>query len=302
MTTNPILCNDPNCSFRLSSPSMKWSELVSRAPSPSGSSTAMPPIPRGCTALSPHLRTTLASSRPQITTRRFSSTTGKGFLSGLWWALRAAVFNQSIQVSVSVFLFSEMCGDLDNLELGDTVEYTLSKGKGNKVSAEKVTKVAPGTRSFISFIQINKCLEIKCMLNPHFSTSSEWHWWRCWCNSDDGESHPSLTQCGSLPDRISRAYWSHRGRFVPHHCGTNRPARGWRWCQPSFLVVSGGSKGQNYPFGIMGMVNKADCLQKGELVKFQVCTVAQTGQKMACNVVPQRRAMVECVKDQVGTA
>lgn len=86
------------------------------------------------------------------------------------------MFNQSIQVSVSVFLFSEMCGDLDNLELGDTVEYTLSKGKGNKVSAEKVTKVAPGTRSFISFIQINKCLEIKCMLNPHFSTSSEWHW------------------------------------------------------------------------------------------------------------------------------
>lgn len=66
-------------------------------------------------------------------------------------------------------------------------------------------------------------------------------------------------------------------------------------------VVSGGSKGQNYPFGIMGMVNKADCLQKGELVKFQVCTVAQTGQKMACNVVPQRRAMVECVKDQVGS-
>lgn len=47
------------------------------------------------------------------------------------------------------------------------------------------------------------------------------------------------------------------------------------------------------------MANKADCLQKGELVKFQVCTVAQTGQKMACNVVPQRRAMVECVKDQV---
>lgn len=49
----------------------------------------------------------------------------------------------------------------------------------------------------------------------------------------------------------------------------------------------------------MGMANKADCLQKGELVKFQVCTVTQTGQKMACNVVPQRRAMVECVKDQV---
>ena len=39
---------------------------------------------------------------------------------------------------------SELCGDLENLELGDTVEYTLSKGKGNKVSAEKVTKVVAG--------------------------------------------------------------------------------------------------------------------------------------------------------------
>lgn len=47
------------------------------------------------------------------------------------------------------------------------------------------------------------------------------------------------------------------------------------------------------------MANKSDCLQKGEQVKFQVCTITQTGQKMACNVVPQRRAMVECVKDQV---
>lgn len=37
-----------------------------------------------------------------------------------------------------------MCGDVDNIDLGDTVEYTLSKGKGNKISAEKVTKVAAG--------------------------------------------------------------------------------------------------------------------------------------------------------------
>lgn len=39
---------------------------------------------------------------------------------------------------------SEMCGNMDNLDLGDTVEYTLSKGKGNKVSAEKVTRVPHG--------------------------------------------------------------------------------------------------------------------------------------------------------------
>uniref|UniRef100_A0A4W5MNA5 Cold shock domain-containing protein E1 n=1 Tax=Hucho hucho TaxID=62062 RepID=A0A4W5MNA5_9TELE len=110
------------------------------------------------------------------------------------------------------FHYSELCGDMENLELGDTVEYTLSKGKGNKVSAEKVTKVTAGS----------------------------------------------------------------------HQCLCESPL------------------GQNYPFGIMGMTNKADCLQKGELVKFQLCTVAQTGQKMACNVVPQRKALVECVKDQFG--
>lgn len=65
------------------------------------------------------------------------------------------------------------------------------------------------------------------------------------------------------------------------------------------FILLGGGKGPTYPFGIMGMTNKADCLQKGENVKLQVCTVTQTGQKMACNVIPQRRAPVECVKDQV---
>lgn len=70
-----------------------------------------------------------------------------------------------------------MCGDLENLELGDTVEYTLSKGKGNKVSAEKVTKVAAGMRALIpasfnfhnSYLYYLMC-EIHCC--PHFS---EWH-------------------------------------------------------------------------------------------------------------------------------
>ncbi|KAL6086320.1 hypothetical protein STEG23_009728, partial [Scotinomys teguina] len=38
------------------------------------------------------------------------------------------------------FHYSEFSGDVDSLELGDMVEYSLSKGKGNKVSAEKVNK------------------------------------------------------------------------------------------------------------------------------------------------------------------
>lgn len=43
---------------------------------------------------------------------------------------------------------SEMCSSMDNLDLGDTVEYILSKGKGNKVSAEKVTRVPHGMDCF----------------------------------------------------------------------------------------------------------------------------------------------------------
>ncbi|XP_068453125.1 cold shock domain-containing protein E1 isoform X4 [Clinocottus analis] len=143
------------------------------------------------------------------------------------------------------FHYSEMCGDLENLELGDTVEYTLSKGKGNKVSAEKVTKVAA-----VNGISedVGATVMMGKVIRPLRSVD------------------PSQTEYQGLIE----------------------------------ITEEGTTKGQNYPFGIMGMSNKADCLQKGELVKFHVCTVSQTGQKMACNVVPQRKAMVECVKDQFG--
>lgn len=65
------------------------------------------------------------------------------------------------------------------------------------------------------------------------------------------------------------------------------------------LVSPGEMKGEVYPFGIVGMANKGDCLQKGETVKFQLCVLGQNGQTMACNITPFRRATVECVKDQV---
>ncbi|XP_029011480.3 cold shock domain-containing protein E1 isoform X5 [Betta splendens] len=142
------------------------------------------------------------------------------------------------------FHYSEACGDLDNFELGDTVEYTLSKGKGNKVSAEKVTKVAAVNNIAED---ISTTVIMGKVIRPLRSVD------------------PSQTEYQGLIE-----------------------------------LTEEGGKGQTYPFGIMGMSNKADCLQKGELVKFQVCTIAQTGQKMAYNVVPQRRAMVECVKDQFG--
>uniref|UniRef100_A0A8C8CTF9 Cold shock domain-containing protein E1-like n=1 Tax=Oncorhynchus tshawytscha TaxID=74940 RepID=A0A8C8CTF9_ONCTS len=143
------------------------------------------------------------------------------------------------------FHYSELCGDLENLELGDTVEYTLSKGKGNKVSAEKVTKVVA-----VNSVgqDVGETVMLGKVVRPLRSVD------------------PSQTEYQGLIE----------------------------------LLEEDGTKCQNYSFGIVGMANKADCLQKGEMVKFQLCTVAQTGQKMACNVVPQRKALVECVKDQFG--
>ncbi|XP_062855002.1 cold shock domain-containing protein E1 isoform X2 [Trichomycterus rosablanca] len=143
------------------------------------------------------------------------------------------------------FHYSEMCGNIDNLDLGDTVEYTLAKGKGNKISAEKVTKVPPvnGPGEDIgSTVLLGK------VIRPLRSVD------------------PSQTEYQGLIE----------------------------------IVEEGSSKGQNYAFGIVGMTSKRDCLQKGELVQFQLCTVPQTGQRMACNIVPQRRGLVECVKDQFG--
>ncbi|TRY89913.1 hypothetical protein DNTS_020505 [Danionella cerebrum] len=143
------------------------------------------------------------------------------------------------------FHYSEVCGDVDNLNLGDTVEYALSKGKGNKVSAEKVSKVAVvnGVAQDMS-----PTVFLGKVIRPLRSVD------------------PSQTEYQGLIE----------------------------------ITEDGSSKGQTYPFGIVGMANKADCLQKGEMVKFQLCTVTQTGQKMACNIVPQRRALVECVKEQFG--
>lgn len=49
---------------------------------------------------------------------------------------------------------------MDSLELGDTVEYVPSKGKGNKISAEKVTKVAPGRKTFSDSLFLFEIVEI----------------------------------------------------------------------------------------------------------------------------------------------
>uniref|UniRef100_A0A9J7XG03 Cold shock domain containing E1, RNA-binding n=2 Tax=Cyprinus carpio TaxID=7962 RepID=A0A9J7XG03_CYPCA len=163
------------------------------------------------------------------------------------------------------FHYSEVCGDVDNMDLGDTVEYTLSKGKGNKISAEKVTKVAA-----VNGIgeDVSNTVFLGKVVRPLRSVD------------------PSQTDYQGLIELTEEETMN-----SPHFLLTTVI------CSNISLEAS---KDQSYPFGIVGMANKGDCLQKGEMVKFQLCTVSQTGQMMACNIVPQRRALVECVKDQFG--
>uniref|UniRef100_A0A4W3HYP2 Cold shock domain-containing protein E1 n=1 Tax=Callorhinchus milii TaxID=7868 RepID=A0A4W3HYP2_CALMI len=143
------------------------------------------------------------------------------------------------------FHYSEFSGDLDELEVGDVVEYSLSKGKGNKVSADKVAKITT-------------------------------------VNGPSDEIYPTV----------------YLGKVL-------RPLRSVDPQQAEYqglieIVEEGSMKGEVFPFGIVSLANKADCLQKGETIKFQLCTVTQTGQKMGYNATPLRKATVDCVKDQFG--
>uniref|UniRef100_UPI00398EC2EF cold shock domain-containing protein E1 isoform X4 n=1 Tax=Pristiophorus japonicus TaxID=55135 RepID=UPI00398EC2EF len=143
------------------------------------------------------------------------------------------------------FHYSEFSGDVDELDVGDVVEYSLSKGKGNKVSAEKVTKITT-------------------------------------VNGPSDEVYPTV----------------YTGKVM-------RPLRSVDPQQAEYqglieVTEEGSMKGEVYPFGIVSLANKTDCLQKGETIKFQLCTVAQTGQKLAYDATPLRKGTVDCVKDQFG--
>ncbi|XP_078402942.1 cold shock domain-containing protein E1 isoform X6 [Cetorhinus maximus] len=143
------------------------------------------------------------------------------------------------------FHYSEFSGDVDELDVGDVVEYSLSKGKGNKVSAEKVAKITT-------------------------------------VNGPSDEVYPTV----------------YTGKVV-------RPLRSVDPQQAEYqglieITEEGTMKGEVYPFAIISLANKTDCLQKGETIKFQLCTVALTGQKLAYDATPLRRGTVDCVKDQFG--
>lgn len=95
-----------------------------------------------------------------------------------------------------VCVLSELCGDVENLELGDTVEYTLSKGKGNKVSAEKVNKVAAGKKTLPSpFPQL---------------LDQTGDGWGGWADSSGGASKPAGRATLGVTGYALRGLWGHR--------------------------------------------------------------------------------------------
>ncbi|XP_075471467.1 cold shock domain-containing protein E1 isoform X5 [Ascaphus truei] len=172
------------------------------------------------------------------------------------------------------FHYSEYSGDVDKLDLGDMVEYSLSKGKGNKVSAERVTKVH----------QVNGS-------NDEVDPMVYWGRVTRPLRSVD----PTQTEYQGMIELLEEVSDEQKiAEETPEEADETED-------DPITETNKEASmKGRLIPFGIVGMANKADCLQKGETVKFQLCVLGQNGQTMACNIEPLRRGTVECVKDQFG--
>lgn len=145
------------------------------------------------------------------------------------------------------FHFSAFDGDATELDLGDEVEFSLSK-KTAKVSAETIKKLPKGSVAPEDLLpgfhdgKITRCMRI---VNP------------------DQDEYPGLVQVGTEDD----------------------------------------SNAVMYEYGITGLADKRDFLQKGDIVKFQLAVVKGSGKKRATNVAAIRkyiRAKVDSIKGQFG--
>ncbi|XP_040193369.1 cold shock domain-containing protein E1 isoform X13 [Rana temporaria] len=178
------------------------------------------------------------------------------------------------------FHYSEYSGDVDKLDLGDMVEYCLSKNKGNKVSAERVTKVHQVNGSSD---EVNPTVYWGKVVRPLRSVD------------------PTQTEYQGMIELLEEVVNKQKIAEETPKEAEEAEAEVEAEAEASIDTSKQASmKGHLIPFGIVGMANKADCLQKGETVKFQLCVLSQNGQTMACNIEPLRRGTVECVKDQFG--
>lgn len=145
------------------------------------------------------------------------------------------------------FHFSAFDGEPNDLELGDEVEYSLSK-KTAKVSAENIRKVPKGTVAPEEVLpgsldgKIVRCMRI---INP------------------DQDDYPGIVQVG----------------------------------------VEEEGPVETYPYGITSLADKKDFLQKGDIVKFNLCVTRNGNKKRATNIAAVRkyvRAKVDSIKGQFG--
>ncbi|XP_013412003.1 cold shock domain-containing protein E1-like [Lingula anatina] len=145
------------------------------------------------------------------------------------------------------FHYSAVEGDPCDLDLGDEVEFVITK-KSTKVSAENIRKLPKGTVAVVANqpgMKRGKIIRPMRIVNP------------------DQDEYCGIVQVGTDDD-------------------------------PS---------AEKYPYGITSLADKRDFLQKGDIVKFQICTVKGTNKKMATNVAAERkyiRAHVDSVKGQYG--
>ncbi|XP_078475931.1 cold shock domain-containing protein E1 isoform X12 [Lampetra planeri] len=147
------------------------------------------------------------------------------------------------------FHYSEYNGDVDLLEVGDAVEYSLSKTKANKTSADKVSKITSGN---VPKDDVQPTIYLGKVARPLRSVD------------------PQQAEYQGLVE-------------VTEDCAL---------------------KGDTFPYGVVGLASRCEYLQKGENVKFQLCTVTATGGGlMACNITPMRkleRAYIDSVKSEFG--
>ncbi|XP_075910411.1 cold shock domain-containing protein E1 isoform X10 [Petromyzon marinus] len=158
-------------------------------------------------------------------------------------------FIENIQHNAEIFFhYSEYNGDVDLLEVGDAVEYSLSKTKANKTSADKVSKITSGN---VPKDDVQPTIYLGKVARPLRSVD------------------PQQAEYQGLVE-------------VTEDCAL---------------------KGDTFPYGVVGLASRCEYLQKGENVKFQLCTVTATGGLMACNITPMRkleRAFIDSVKSEFG--
>lgn len=145
------------------------------------------------------------------------------------------------------FHFSAYEGDITELDLGDEVDFTISRKTG-KPSAENIKKLPKGTVAPEAVSsEVLDGIIIRCMRIV-----------------DPGqEEYPGIVQEGNEEDAEATAY----------------------------------------TYGITSLADKRDFLQKGDLVKFSVATVKETGEIRATDIAALRkviRSRVDSVKGQYG--